>query len=90
MGLRTTIITLYRMKWSVFITESENAYCAVRAGSTNIIQVNVRLESVVYNYSILTFSCNKGTDIAEHAAVYKCHRQKKQHVTGTENRPAHF
>jgi hypothetical protein len=34
--LRTTIISLYSTNLSVFITEAENVYCAVRAGSLDL------------------------------------------------------
>jgi hypothetical protein len=34
---RTTTVTLYSIKWLVFITETECVYCAVRTGSLNII-----------------------------------------------------
>ena len=32
---QTAIISLYSIKLSVFITEAENVYCAVRTGSLN-------------------------------------------------------
>jgi len=32
---QTAIISLYRINWSVFITEAESVYSAVRTGSLN-------------------------------------------------------
>jgi hypothetical protein len=37
---QTAIISLYGIKWLVFITETECVYCAVRAGSSKSIQVS--------------------------------------------------
>ena len=34
---QTTIISLYTINWSVFITEKKRVYCAVRTGSSYII-----------------------------------------------------
>jgi hypothetical protein len=39
---QTTIISLYSINWLVFITETECIYCAVRTGSLNVTQVNIR------------------------------------------------
>ena len=36
---QTAIISLYRINWLVFITETECVYSAVRTGSLNIVQV---------------------------------------------------
>jgi hypothetical protein len=36
---QTAIISLYIIKWLVFITEMECVYCSVRTGSITIIQV---------------------------------------------------
>ena len=38
---QTAIISLYSIKWLVFITETECVYCAARAESLSIIQVEV-------------------------------------------------
>jgi hypothetical protein len=38
---QTVTISLYNNNWLVFITERENVYCAVRAGSLYIIQVKL-------------------------------------------------
>ena len=38
---QTAIISLYSINWLVCITETECVYCAVRAGSLYIIQVNL-------------------------------------------------
>ena len=35
---QTAIISLYSIKWLVFITKRESVYCAVRTGYLNIIQ----------------------------------------------------
>jgi hypothetical protein len=35
---QTAIISLYSINWLVFITETENVYCAVRTGSLNTTQ----------------------------------------------------
>ena len=43
---QTAIISLYGLNWSVFITEKECVYCAVRTGSLSIIQVEIRLERI--------------------------------------------
>jgi len=43
---QTAVISLYNINWLVFITESECVYCAVRTGSLNIIQVNIRVSTV--------------------------------------------
>jgi hypothetical protein len=40
---QTAIISLYSINWLVFITETGCVYCAVRTGSLNIIQFNLRL-----------------------------------------------
>ena len=40
---QTAIISLYSINWLVFITETECVYCAVRTGSSYIIQINVIL-----------------------------------------------
>jgi hypothetical protein len=44
---QTAIISLYSINWLVFVTETECVYCAVRTGSLNIIQVNLRSRSRV-------------------------------------------
>jgi len=36
---QTAIISLYNINWLVFITETGSVYCAVRAGSLNIIRI---------------------------------------------------
>jgi len=36
----TALISLYSIKWSIFVTETECVYCAVRTGYVSIIQVN--------------------------------------------------
>jgi hypothetical protein len=41
---QTAIISLYSINWLVFITETACVYCAVRTGSLNVTQVNVRLK----------------------------------------------
>jgi hypothetical protein len=38
---QTAIISLYRINWLVFITETDCVYCAVRNGSLTIIQIIV-------------------------------------------------
>ena len=37
---QTAIISLYSIDWLVFITEMQCGYCAVRTGSSNLIEVN--------------------------------------------------
>ena len=39
---QTAIISLHGINWSIFVTEKESVYCAVRAESLNIIQVKLR------------------------------------------------
>ena len=39
---QTAIISLYSINWLVFITKKECVYCAVRAQSLTVIQVNLR------------------------------------------------
>jgi hypothetical protein len=34
---QTAIISLYSIKWLVFVTETESVYCAVRTGYLNVI-----------------------------------------------------
>ena len=41
---QTGIISLYSIKWLDCITETECVYCAVRTGSLNIIQLNLRFQ----------------------------------------------
>ena len=41
---QTAIISLYSITWLVFITETVCVYCAVRAGSVYIIQVNFHFQ----------------------------------------------
>jgi hypothetical protein len=54
MDLRTKrIISLYSMKWLIFINETECDYCAVRTGSLNII--NLTLEIAVFSPRIPGF-----------------------------------
>ena len=36
---QTAIISLYSINWSVFITETECVYCAVRTGSLIVIEL---------------------------------------------------
>ena len=40
---QTAIISLYKINWLVFITETESVYCAVRTGYLSIIQVGFGL-----------------------------------------------
>jgi hypothetical protein len=44
---QTAIISLYSINWLVFITETECVYCAVRAASLNIIQVNCEFNGII-------------------------------------------
>jgi len=43
---QTAIISQYNINWLVCITETECVYCAVRAGSSTIKQVNLCLKSI--------------------------------------------
>jgi len=43
---QTAIISLYSIKWLVFITETECVYCAVRTGYLHAMQVNFSLPRV--------------------------------------------
>jgi hypothetical protein len=43
---QTAIISLYSTNWLVFITETECVYCAVRAESLSITEVNIPLYRV--------------------------------------------
>jgi hypothetical protein len=38
---QTVIISLYNIKWLVFITETESVYCAVRAETSTIIRAHI-------------------------------------------------
>ena len=40
---QTAIISLYSINWLVCITETECVYCAVRTGSSNVIQTLLKL-----------------------------------------------
>ena len=42
---RTVIASLYSIKTMGFITETEGVYCAVRAKSLNVAQVNFRIQN---------------------------------------------
>ena len=44
---QTAIISLNSINWLVFITETGCVYCAVRAGSLNIIQINKKLHTAI-------------------------------------------
>jgi len=48
---QTAIISLYNINWSVFITERESVYCAVRTGYLNIIQVDLSLQNYNADFS---------------------------------------
>ena len=41
---QTAIISLYNINWLVFITETQCVYCAVRAGSLQIIHVELSFQ----------------------------------------------
>ena len=43
----TAIISLYNIKWLVFIAETECVYCAVRTGYWYILQVNLSSYSLI-------------------------------------------
>jgi hypothetical protein len=47
---QTAIISLYSIKWLVFITETESVYCAVRAEYLNKTQVNLRFQISVKHW----------------------------------------
>jgi len=38
-SVQTAIISLYRFHRLVYVTETESAYCVVRADSSNVVQV---------------------------------------------------
>jgi hypothetical protein len=42
------VISLYSIKWSVFITETDCVYCAVRTGPFSIIEIGLSLWKVYY------------------------------------------
>ena len=44
--LEMAVIFLYIIKGSVFITETESVYCAVRTGSDNGMQVTLGYETI--------------------------------------------
>jgi hypothetical protein len=50
-SIQTAIISLYDIIWLVIITEMECVYCAVRAGSLNIIQVDYHSTNALYLFS---------------------------------------
>ena len=41
---QTAIISLYSINWLICITKTECVYCAVRTGSSYVIQVNINLK----------------------------------------------
>jgi len=54
--LRTEIISLYSINWPVFITETENVYCAVRPGSMCFVWIWEQTAIIsVYNINWLVF-----------------------------------
>jgi hypothetical protein len=55
---QTAIISLYSINWLVCITETECVYCAVRNGSSNIIQVTLtfrRFNKLLPKFEILLY-----------------------------------
>jgi len=44
--VETAVIFLYIIKRSVFITETESVYSAVRTGSYNVMQVTLGFETI--------------------------------------------
>jgi hypothetical protein len=54
---QTAIISLYSIKWLVFITETECVYCAVRTGSLTVSQVNVSLSKASGHISLQRAAC---------------------------------
>jgi len=51
---KTVIISLYSIKWMIFINETQSVYCAVRTGSLNKIPVKfsdqrVRFEDIYFS-----------------------------------------
>lgn len=68
----TRVISLYRIKWSVSITLSENICCAVRIETLNKILVNVSFQWVKLSAKN---SCNSSTSrsmTCDAAPVYFC------------------
>ena len=57
---QTAIISLYSIKWMGFITETEYVYCSVRAGSLNIISVNLVFVVFLWRYSSSSYNCIVG------------------------------
>ena len=64
---QTAIISLYNNNWLVCITETESVYCAVRTGSSSIIQVMCFVwiweqTAIISLYSINWLVCITETD----------------------------
>ena len=43
---QTAIISLYSINWLVFVTETENVYCAVRTDALCVLKVSFGLQRV--------------------------------------------
>ena len=73
---QTAIISLYGIKWLVFITETECVYCAVRAGPLNTTQVNISLQKPESYNSYGAFIANKAA--CSHAlwTLHESHTQR--------------
>ena len=56
---QTAIISLYNINWLVCITETECVYCAVRTGSLNAVEVNIKALSGWHNQFLIlnSFTC---------------------------------
>ena len=75
--LRTAaIISLYSIKWLVFIPETECVYCAVRVESLIIVHFNP-LTSV--------FSCQHHSTDSPHSSSFTCCSDQKQKTAKRQN-----
>jgi len=52
---QTAIISLYSINLTVFITEAESVYCAVRTGSLNQTDTLTSLKASIYTFEIMVF-----------------------------------
>jgi len=69
---QTAIISLYNINWLVFITETECVYCAVRAGSLYIIQVNLVFKKLKLLLKLSTLRLDPQSSTRTDASLELC------------------
>lgn len=62
MDLRTPVISLHNTNWSIFITEIECVYYAVRTDFLNVIQINFVFNGFKLNKKKF---CNKNSELLD-------------------------